>query len=475
MRTASYDSKPREFQLRVLTSVEAAPSPLALLKALPRGCRPLLLHDATGGPSLLAWNPDRIVEGSMLPAPHSVVPDSSGARPWPFAAEDPAQLLAAAWQHEDWDSSGIGGGLGPGWIGWFGWSCAHAYERWPWLPRNRHGLPDWSFGRFRTVIRCAADGSAELLHADRADADGEAALRAEFIALCERATANPPAQADVPRLEPRDRGENFRASVAQVRAWIGSGDLYQANLSHELSGEFSGNPRALFAQLAARQPTRMSAYWEDAAGRALLSQSPESFLTVHGPLLATRPIKGTAARHTDPAADADSARALDASAKERAELAMIVDMARNDLGRIALPGGVEVASPGEVESFPSLHHRTATVCARWQPAQGFARLWAAVFPPASVSGAPKVRALQAIAELEGEDRGPYCGALGWWRPGAQPSGDFSVLIRTAIAAHGRLSLRVGAGIVWDSDPEREWRETLLKARYLEAAAAPGIL
>ena len=147
---------------------------------------------------------------------------------------------------------------------------------------------------------------------------------------------------------------------------------------------------------------------------------------------------------------------------------MIVDMARNDLGRVALPGSVRVISPGEVEAFPTLFHRTATVRARWDPALGFAPLWRAVFPPASVTGAPKVRALRAIAELEGEERGPYCGALGYWIPGREPQGDFAVLIRTAVHARGRLRLRVGAGIVWDSDPQREWEESCLKGRYLEA-------
>jgi len=472
MRAASYDSKAREFQARVLSAEPLAPAPVALLRALPAGCRPVLLHGAAGGASLLAWNPDRLLEGRMSPAP--AAERAGSARPWPLAAENPAQILEAAWQSENWDAPERAADLGPAWIGWFGWSCAHAVERWPWHAGGAHGLPDWSFARYLTAVRCEEDGTALLLHAGRPDAAREAALRGAFAALCARARALPAPQPEpAPQLAPRDDGRAFRAAVARLRAAIGAGELYQANLSHELSAPFAGDARALFARIGARQPTRMSAYWEDAEGRALLSHSPERFLRVAGSLLETQPIKGTSARRAAPSEDAAAARALAASAKERAELAMIVDMARNDLGRVARAGGVEVASAGEVESFPTLHHRTATVRARWDPQQGFARLWGAVFPPASVSGAPKVRALQAISELEDADRGPYCGALGWWRPGAQPGGDFSVLIRTAVAAGGRLSLRVGAGIVWDSEPEREWQETLLKARYLEAAPPPG--
>ncbi|HEX9792425.1 MAG TPA: chorismate-binding protein, partial [Planctomycetota bacterium] len=224
----------------------------------------------------------------------------------------------------------------------------------------------------------------------------------------------------------------------------------------------------------AAQPTAMSAYWEDSAGNALLSCSPERFLEVHGAEIETRPIKGTAARAADPATDARAAAALESSAKERAELHMIVDVARHDLGRLAIPGGVQVFSAGELESYPTLHHRTASVRARWDPARGLAALLRATFPPASVSGAPKVRALQAIAELEAEARGPYCGTLGVWEPGS-PRGDFSVLIRTAVCTAGRTHLRVGAGIVWDSDPEREWRETLLKAAFLDTAEESAAL
>lgn len=458
MPRASYATEPATFQVRTLATWDAAPAPTAVLRALPQGCAPVLLHDSTGGSSLLAWSPDRRLEGRLAP------PDARAGSA-PLAARDPAAELEAAWSLERWSAADAG--PGPGWIGWFGWACAHAYERFAWLPRAQPDLPDWSFARYRHALRFDGTGRAVLLGSDATD---EAAPIREGTALLARAAARPAPADPAPALR-ADTGERFRSGVASLRAAIGRGELYQANLSHALRGAPCADPRAWYAATTLRQPTAMSAYWEDDAGHALLSHSPERFLAVRGAWLETRPIKGTAPRVGEAAADAAAAAALEASAKERAELAMIVDMARNDLGRVALPGAVQVPCAGEVEAYLSLFHRTATVRARWDPAVGFARLWAAVFPPASVSGAPKVAALRAIAALEEEDRGPYCGALGWWRPGPQPAGDFSVLIRTVSASAAGTCLRVGAGVTWDSTPEAEWAETLWKGRF--AAAARG--
>lgn len=465
MPTASYANGVRRYQVREAARCAAAPAPAAVLARLPRAARATLLLDQTGGRTILAWDPDCVLEGRLRPPPGvTPAPRGTPAVRWPCSTQDPARVLERAWAGEEWEFEEGGGG--PGWIGWFAAECAHAFEPAPWMRPDPSGLPDWSFARFRRTIVWETDGAARLLAAgSRAECER---WQAEFARLCAPAPGAPEAELAPVRLQPERPREEFLAAVRRLRAWIGAGELFQANLSHPLSGSFAGDPRVLYARLARTQPTRHGAYWEgggEAGAAALLSHSPELFLRVEGEALATRPIKGTAPRGADADADARLAAALDADAKERAELAMIVDMARNDLGRVARAGSVTVVSAGEVERYPTLHHRTATVQARWDPAQGFARLWAAVFPPASVTGAPKVRALQAIAELEGEARGPYCGALGWWRPGARPQGEFSVLIRTAVAAVGRLRLRVGAGVVWDSDPEREWEETLLKSAY----------
>ena len=258
---------------------------------------------------------------------------------------------------------------------------------------------------------------------------------------------------------------SFERRVETLREWIGRGDLFQANLSHRMLASPPLDSRALYSGVRATQPTSMSAYWEDAGGKALLSWSPELFLSVDGNLLETRPIKGTASRSSSEEEDSVRASSLEASPKEVSELSMIVDMARHDLGRLAPPGGVDVLSTGELEAFPTLFHRTARIQAQWNADDGISSLLRATFPPASITGAPKVRALQAIAELEQVARGPYCGTLGWWRPGL-PQGAFSVLIRTAEVCSKQLALSVGAGIVWDSDPTQEWKETLLKASFL---------
>ncbi len=457
----------RRFHVRALESMVQAPDPLACLRALPAETHPILLLDQTGGRSLLAWNPDARREGRLTPQTQRAEPAArSGPQSrWPLAQTDPAQELEQAWTEECWSRAAELPELGPAWFGWFGASCAHAYEPFPWGLPDATQLPDWSFARYPRALVWEADRSLLLLSAEDSE-EGNHAWREEVRTLLGRAAGagatHPPIRV---RLQPEQSQARYLEAVSQLRAWIGQGELFQANLSHALSAEGAASPRELFAALASAQPTAHAAYWEGKEGTALLSHSPERFLRVSGSLLETRPIKGTASRGANLLADDAASRTLESSTKERAELAMIVDMARNDLGRVALPGTVEVLSLGAVEAFPTLFHRTATVRAQWDPRVGFARLWAAVFPPASVTGAPKVRALQAMAELEGEERGVYCGALGWWRPGSEPAGEFSVLIRTAVAADNRLRMRVGAGIVWDSDPQREWEETLLKGRY----------
>lgn len=450
--------------MRRLARVTDAPPPHQLLARLPAGSEPVLLDSSSGGWSMLAWSPDRRVEMRMHPAEEVL----GGTRPWPLSAEDPAKLLEEAYAGERW-SLEDGLPLGGGWVGWFGFECGHAYERFPWAGDHGLGIPDGSFARYPRAMVWDPQGTAHVVHAEFPGGIPAADFLRECEAMCEAGRAAVPVtEFAVPRPAVGAEGR-YQEGVRQLRAWIADGEIYQANLSHRMDCDWAGSPRHLYAELRDRQPTAMSAYWEAAGGEALVSHSPERFLRVDGELLESRPIKGTAARGADPAADLAAAAALDSSAKERAELTMIVDMARNDLGRVAVDASVEVPCLGEVERFPSLFHRTATVRARRLPEAGLAALMAATFPPASITGAPKVRALRAIAELEKVARGPYCGALGWWQPGPRPRGDFSVLIRTALVAAGRLSLSVGAGIVWDSDPAREWEETVLKGRYLVRA------
>ena len=431
-------------RMRVLASGEAPP-PERVLAALPPEARPALLDTSDGsGWSLLAWQPDRWYSG-LLSAGRGI---------------DPCAGLGAG---EIWSSELAEPFLWGGWLGYFGFECGHAYEVFPWVAPDPAGFPDYAFGRYRQAIAWPPRGPALFLYAEEDQRRPPRGVLAQWRA----ALAAPPLERQrgwLPLLpQPRWPASRYQHAVASARARIGAGDYYQVNLAHPFAGPGPDDPRLLYCRLRQAQPTARSAYFELGQGRVLLSWSPETFLTVAGPQLESRPIKGTAAR--------GQAQALENSTKERAELTMIVDMVRNDLGRVAVPGGVSVVTAGVTERLPSLHHRVATVRARWDPEQGLPALWRAAFPPASVTGAPKVAALRAIAELEGEARGPYCGAFGAWLPG-EPRGAFSVLIRTALLAGGRLSFRAGAGIVWDSDPQREWEETLLKARFLQAALAP---
>ena len=248
----------------------------------------------------------------------------------------------------------------------------------------------------------------------------------------------------------------YRAAIGRIRALIHAGDCYQVNYTFALAGRSYGAPLALYERLRRAQPVRYGAYIEDGQ-RRLLSRSPELFIERRGRRLTCRPMKGTAPRVSDP-------QALAESAKNRAENVMIVDLIRNDLGRLAPPGGVRVESLCEIEAYPSVWQMTSTVSAEPVTA-GLRDIFRALFPCGSVTGAPRIRAMEIIRELEAQPRDVYCGAIGW----LAPDGDFrfNVPIRTlAIDERGGARLGIGSGIVADSDPDDEWRECLLKGSFV---------
>ncbi|MBS0198096.1 MAG: anthranilate synthase component I family protein [Planctomycetes bacterium] len=272
----------------------------------------------------------------------------------------------------------------------------------------------------------------------------------------------------------------FVAGVRRIIEYIRAGDVYQANLAHRLSAPFSGSARALFHTWARAVTPLLGAYLEfdlSSTRCAILSASPELFLSfdAHSRRVTTRPMKGTRPGTADPAE-------LERSDKDAAELNMIVDLMRNDLGRVCSLGSVRVDIPRAIErhgpSSRGVLQATSTISGDLRPGLDLADLLSATFPPGSVTGAPKVRAMQIIDELEPVSRGPYCGAIGLIRPDG--SAEFSVTIRTALIqgapgphpgtfAHATLDYSVGAGIVADSDPDSEWQETLVKAAGFFAA------
>ena len=255
----------------------------------------------------------------------------------------------------------------------------------------------------------------------------------------------------------------YAAKVDRIKYWITEGDCYQINLTFPLDFRVYGHPLALYSRLRQRQPVRYGAF-VSAPGELLLSCSPELFFERTDNRVVTRPMKGTAPRGATPVDDEARRSALLASEKERAENIMIVDLLRNDLGRLAAPGRVRVESLCEAEAYPTLWQVVSTISADL-PDVRLIDLFRALFPCASITGAPKIRAMQCIAELENRPRGLYTGALGWLAPGGDCR--FNVAIRTLeVEPDGRGKLGVGSGIVIDALSENEYAECLLKARFL---------
>ena len=269
----------------------------------------------------------------------------------------------------------------------------------------------------------------------------------------------------VPRL---DRAA-YDAMLARIAELIAAGDVYQVNATFAADVATRGHPLALFRQLRAAQRAPYGALVH--TGRDwLLSLSPELFFTLESRALTTRPMKGTAPRGATAAADDAAARALAADAKNRAENLMIVDLLRNDLSRVAEPGSVAVPALFAVERYPTLLQMTSTVTATAQPEIDAVDVLAALFPCGSVTGAPKLRATQVIAEVEAAPRGVYTGSIG----SIDANGDaaFNVAIRTLVMRPGGATLGLGGGIVADSEPDAEWGEALAKAAFLTRRSGP---
>lgn len=263
--------------------------------------------------------------------------------------------------------------------------------------------------------------------------------------------------------------ERYDADIGRILDHIRDGDVYQINHTIRLHGRFNGDLGALYARLRAGQPEGYCARL-DLGRHRILSLSPELFFRRDGARLISKPMKGTLARGDTPEQDAQHAAALAASTKNRAENLMIVDLIRNDLSRVARPHSVCVPELFAVETYPTVHQMTSTVSAELRPDADLADLFAALFPCGSITGAPKIKAMEIIAGLETEPRGIYCGAIGLLKPGGDAI--FNVAIRTLAldGFTGRAEYGVGGGITADSVAADEYDEMRAKARILECAA-----
>jgi para-aminobenzoate synthetase component I len=441
-------------------------------------------RDLPGLALLESARPGRTGRWSYLTADPVAVLDAPAEGPDPFA--EARALLARL------DTGSAATARGPdgappftgGLAGYLGYDLGRRFERLPstaavdqHLPVLRLALHDWALAWDRRTGRAwlglrALDGDTRR-EADRMDAvlariDAFLAGRLpdpspipRHGALMEAATP-----AAFVSATPRARWVD---GVEAVRSAIGRGEIYQANLTRRLAASFAGDPWPLFRRLRTGDPALFAAYLDigpspaTGAPRALLSASPEPFLAVDGRgNVSTDPIKGTRPRGRTREADRALARELLASRKDRAENVMIVDVLRNDLGRVCEPGSVRVPRLLRLERTAAVQHLVTTVTGRLRSDMDSFDLLAASFPGGSITGAPKIRAMEIIESLEPLRRGPYCGAMAWVGPDGQMGS--SILIRTFVADGERLTLHVGGGITWRSDPGEEWDETVAKAR-----------
>jgi para-aminobenzoate synthetase component 1 len=353
-----------------------------------------------------------------------------------------------------------------GFIGYLGYDIAPLIER---LPR-RHPpdstLPDIRLALYDTFAAVDHEDGVTTLIACDLVGDGPRATRerlADMRRALERERALGPSIVQPP-LHANFSREAFVAAVMRALEYIAAGDIFQVNLSQRISAVArDAQPLDLYRRLKQKSPAPYAAFlrW---GGRAIVSASPELFYETRGASIVTRPIKGTRPRGQSADQDRAQIEALRSSTKDRAELTMIVDLERNDLGRVCEYGSVRVVEPHAIESFAQVHHLVATVEGRLRDGVGPIDVVKAVAPGGSITGAPKIRAMQIIDELEPCRRGVYTGAIGYFSRGGRSA--FNIAIRTLIVDGTRLSYQVGSGIVADSDPEAEYLETLHKGRGL---------
>lgn len=282
-----------------------------------------------------------------------------------------------------------------------------------------------------------------------------------------------PERVRLSRLTPKVDQARYRQAFERVQGYIASGDCYQINLTFPMEGRLlSGSAWDLMGALAARQKVGQGAYCDFGTGPVVVSRSPELFFAVDaGGQISARPMKGTAPRGANAAEDAALAGALQASEKNRAENLMIVDLLRNDIGRLARVGTVRVPELFAVERYATVHQMVSRVVGQLADAPSMAGLMPALFPCGSVTGAPKIRAMEIIAEVEPFARGPYCGAVGWMAPDGRAN--FNVAIRTLVLEGDQVTLNVGGGVVADSRADEEWEEALWKARFATGLSSPN--
>jgi para-aminobenzoate synthetase component I len=393
----------------------------------------------------------------LAAGPRAVI-DSGDA---PFAAA--RRLLegeAAGEGGEAWPASGAA-------IGYIGYEVGRPVARLPARkPATNPFMPEAALGLYAwTVVIDHAEQRAAITSLAGVRDDEVVAIRDRLLAA--PAPVSRPFHVHGATVSSLER-EAYLPRARRVLDYIDAGDCYQANLTREFRVACSGDPWTFYRHLHDTNPAPMGAYLEYPFG-AVLSSSPERFLVVADGEVVTRPIKGTRRRRADPREDAAAAQELLASAKDRAENVMIVDLLRNDLGKVCVTGSVSVPALCELESFATVHHLVSTVRGKLAPGRDALDVLEACFPGGSITGAPKRRAMEIIDELEPHRREVYCGAIGYLAPGGRM--DMNIPIRTTLVAGAEMRFYAGGGIVADSTPEDEFEETETKIAAIRRAVS----
>ena len=349
-------------------------------------------------------------------------------------------------------------------VGYFGYDLARRLERLPAIAEDAEDIPDMAIGIYdwavvvdhktqkTTLVSHAAASMTsqrwgELAWSFKGDAGTRWTVPFHLLSDVEP-------DLDLPRYAER---------FARLKRYIADGDCYQVNLTRRFSARAGGDSWTAYRELRKVNPAPMAAYLQLPFVQ-ILSSSPEGFLQVHNKHITTKPIKGTRPRQADPVLDQHEKNALRNAAKDQAENVMIVDLLRNDLGKVCVTGSVRVPALFDIESFAMVHHLVSTVTGALRDDRDSIDLLKACFPGGSITGAPKLRAMEIIEELEPHRRGVYCGCIGYL--GDDGRMDLNIAIRTLIYSDGRIRFWVGGGIVADSVMEAEFQETLDKAKAM---------
>ena len=465
----------------VVKEMDPPPAPERAFERLSRDERPFFLDTGLRLPgfgrfSLLGSRPFLVLEskGTKITLRGSGEPETHEGNPFHFLKKTVERYKLPA--HPPLPFAG-------GAVGYLGYDLCHFVERLPVTAADDLRLPDMAMAFYDTALvvdhrtQRAWVAAADLGVPGRPEAEHRAGELFERLSgassPCEgsthRGTTAPAAdRKTAPEIACNFTRADYLRAIGRAKDYIAAGDIFQVNLSRRFEARISVSAPELYLRLRRINPAPMAAYL-GGGDFAVVSASPERFLQVREGRVETRPIKGTRPRGRSPEEDAALAQELLRSEKDAAELAMIVDLERNDLGRVCSYGTVRVTRPKALESFPTVHHLVATVVGRLHAGCDRTELLKAAFPGGSITGAPKIRAMQIIDEIEPTRRSVYTGAIGYL--GFDGGMDLNIAIRTFLVQGDRAWFQAGGGIVADSQPESEYDETSQKARALIEAVA----